>query len=265
MYGSIPTQPNDAPRTEFLDMTHTTAPITIDPIATVSSCYKEKFGIPRQPHLAPAASGVITLLAPYNQPAAVAGLEQCSHIWVQFIFHASMQHPWRPSVRPPRLGGNERMGVFATRSPVRPNHLGLSVVKLDRVVIESGVHLHVSGLDLLEGTPVVDIKPYLPYADHRPEAHNLFAPKPPSHIAVHFCATAKQQLHQSTEHQHEHLANLIIQVLQQDPRPSYQQPDPQRQYGMRLCDVDVRWHYREAKYESTTWEIWVDEVVSSEI
>ena len=147
---------------------------SLDVIGVIHSCYREKFGIPRQPGLVSEQTATLELLPPQNRPEAVKRLEGFSHIWVSFIFHSVPLGKWPPTVRPPRLGGNERVGVFASRSTHRPNPLGLSVVKLARIeVSEAGVKLHLIGADLLDGTPVVDIKPYIPGYD---SAENATAP-----------------------------------------------------------------------------------------
>jgi tRNA-Thr(GGU) m(6)t(6)A37 methyltransferase TsaA len=215
---------------------------SVSPVGFVRSCFKEKFAIPRQPQLAPAARGVVELVAPFNNGEAVQGLEQVSHVWLVFLFHQALEDKPRLKVRPPRLGGNTSMGVFATRATHRPNGIGQSVVRLDKV--EAG-KLWVSGIDLLDGTPVLDIKPYVPYADNVPGASNLMASAAPALIAVHWVDEA---LHSAREHGlrlGEPLVELIEQCLAQDPRPAYQVPSPERQYGARLWDVDVRWHYPE--------------------
>lgn len=217
---------------------------TFPAIGIIHSCFKEKFGIPRQPGLAPLATAQLELLTPYNDRSALDGLEGCSHIWVQFVFHANKREEWKPKVKPPRLGGNKSMGVFATRSPTRPSPIGLSVVKLERIEeCEGKLSLHLSGIDLLDGTPVLDIKPYVPYVDIVPDAINQFANAAPLLIPVDFndesasfCIIYQQQTKVD-------LASLIRQILQQDPRPQYQQPEPDRTYGMKLLDVDVHWNY----------------------
>lgn len=214
-------------------------------IGIVHSCFAEKFGIPRQPGLAPAARAVVEILPPYNNPAAFDGLQDCSHIWLQFVFHQSLEHQWRPRVRPPRLGGNRKLGVFATRSPVRPAAIGLSVVRLLALECSAdGVRLTVSGADLVDGTPVLDIKPYVPYVDRVEDAVTGFADEPPPQLPVHFAADAQQQLQELDNG--ETLRQLIVEVLQQDPRPSYQATDPERRYGMKLDGVDVHWRYRQS-------------------
>ena len=216
--------------------------LLIKPIATVISPYREKFGVPRQPGLVPAACGYLEMLPGFAMAEAFEGLDGFSHLWVVFGFHAC-QGQWRPRVRPPRLGGNREVGVFATRSPYRPNNLGLSVLHFEGLEHsgEAGMRLVVSGLDIVHSTPVYDIKPYVPYADSLPEARGGFAGSSPSEkLDVVFSARARQQLEQqrnSTE-----LAELIVQSLTLDPRPAYHHDKSEgRVYGMCLSDFDVRW------------------------
>ena len=216
------------------------------PIGIVHSCFREKFGIPRQPGLVPAARATLELLPPFNRPEAVRGLEDFSHLWLIFVFHGLPAGQWQPTVRPPRLGGHRRMGVFATRSPFRPNPLGLSAVRLERVEIGGGqVLLHLSGADVLDGTPVLDIKPYLPYADQVPDAFNRIADAPPVAVPVEWSDSALVQAQVHAQRLGEPLVELIEQCLAQDPRPAYQVPEPERRYGVLLWDVQVRWHYPE--------------------
>lgn len=215
---------------------------SVSPIGFLRSCFKEKFAIPRQPQLAPAARGMLELVAPFDRAEAVEGLEQVSHVWLLFLFHQALEDKPRLKVRPPRLGGNASLGVFATRATHRPNGIGQSVVKLEKV--EPG-RLWVSGIDLLDGTPVLDIKPYVPYADGVPTAVNRIADAPPLPIEV---AWSDEALHQARQHAlrlGEPLVELIEQCLAQDPRPAYQVPEPERRYGVLLWDVQVRWHYPE--------------------
>jgi tRNA-Thr(GGU) m(6)t(6)A37 methyltransferase TsaA len=219
---------------------------TFHPIGTISSCYKEKFGIPRQPGLVTEARATLTLLPPYNQPDTVRGLEGFSHLWLIFVFHGTQAQGWKPTVRPPRLGGNARMGVFATRSTFRPNPVGLSVARLCDIQVQgSNITLELAGTDLLDGTPVLDIKPYLPYADAINSANAGFAPEAPvAQQPVMFSALARLQCDQKQQQGQTDIARLIGQILQQDPRPSYQQGQlGGRIYAMRLYDFDVRWHY----------------------
>ncbi|MCJ1887755.1 tRNA (N6-threonylcarbamoyladenosine(37)-N6)-methyltransferase TrmO [Pseudomonas sp. LA21] len=213
---------------------------TISPIGHVRSCFKEKFAIPRQPQLAPAATGVLELLPPFDTGDAVEGLEQVSHVWLIFLFHQALEDKPRLKVRPPRLGGNRSLGVFATRATHRPNGLGQSVVKLEKV--EPG-RLWLSGIDLLDGTPVIDIKPYVPYADIVADARNAIADAPPASIAVNWSDEALRQAIEHGLRLGQPVRELVEQCLAQDPRPAYQKPPPERRYGVRLWDLDVHWHY----------------------
>ena len=214
----------------------------VSAIGFVRSCFKEKFAIPRQPQLAPAARGVVELIAPFNQGDAVQGLEQVSHVWLLFVFHQALEDKPRLKVRPPRLGGNASMGVFATRATHRPNGIGQSVVRLDKVEAD---RLHVSGIDLLDGTPILDIKPYVPYADVIAGASNSMASAAPVLIPVSWTDTALQQAQSHGLRLQEPLVELIEQCLAQDPRPAYQTPTAQREYGAQFWDLDVRRHYPE--------------------
>lgn len=213
---------------------------SVSPVGYLRSCFKEKFAIPRQPQLAPAARGVLELVPPFDDGSAVAGLEQVSHVWLLFLFHQALEDRPRLKVRPPRLGGNRSLGVFASRATHRPNGIGQSVVKLERV--EAG-RLHLSGIDLLDGTPVLDIKPYVPYADIVDEARNAIADAPPPAIPVDWCASALAQAREQALRLGEPVVELIEQCLAQDPRPAYQVPTPERRYGVRFWDLQVRWHY----------------------
>ncbi|MDK2124772.1 tRNA (N6-threonylcarbamoyladenosine(37)-N6)-methyltransferase TrmO [Parachitinimonas caeni] len=208
-------------------------------IGRVESPYKEKFAIPRQPGLAAHAKGRVVLLPPYDVADAVRGLEGFSHIWLSFIFHATAEQGWRPTVRPPKLGGNARVGVFATRSTFRPNPIGLSVVRLLGVDIRKGVALEIEGMDLLDGTPIIDIKPYLPFVDSQPGASMGFAPEPVAFLQVMFHPQAEPAL-QAASCRYPDLVGLIRDVLAQDPRPGYAD-DPERVYGMQLYDLNIRW------------------------
>jgi len=216
---------------------------TVTPVGIVRSCFKEKFAIPRQPQLAPAARGVLELLPPFDQGDAVEGLEQVSHVWLLFLFHQALEDKPRLKVRPPRLGGNKSMGVFATRATHRPNGIGQSVVRLEGV--EPG-RLLLSGIDLLDGTPVIDIKPYVPYADSIAGASNLMASAAPQAITVQWSDDALPQAKTHALRLGEPLAELIEQCLAQDPRPAYQVPAPERVYGVKFWDVQVRWQYPQA-------------------
>ena len=215
------------------------------PVGIIHSCFTEKFGIPRQSGLAPSVRGQLELLPPYNDPQALTGLEQCSHLWLQFVFHRPPAPRWKARVKPPRLGGNKSLGVFATRSPLRPNPIGLSAVKLESIEQRGGkLWLELSGLDLLDQTPVLDIKPYVPYTDALPQARNDFAQAPPEPLPVVFSPRALEQCQQYTRVSGQNWEPLVRELLQQDPRPQYQTPDPQRVYGMSLKGAELRWHYQ---------------------
>ena len=194
----------------------------LNPIGVISSCYKQKFGIPRQPGLVSSANAVLTLLEPYKQEDYIRGLEGFSHIWLIFHFHQSKGRI-KATVRPPRLGGNRRLGVFATRSNFRPNGLGLSVVKLESILSEGKeTHLYLSGVDVVDGTPVYDIKPYLSYADSIPNALGGFADaKPEAKLRVEFSPQAMNQCELFVQSGYQHLILLITQTLALDPRPAY--------------------------------------------
>ncbi|UTH76368.1 tRNA (N6-threonylcarbamoyladenosine(37)-N6)-methyltransferase TrmO [Chromobacterium sp. IIBBL 290-4] len=208
-----------------------------EPIGVIRSPYREKFGIPRQPSLVNAARVTLELLPPYNQPDAVRGLSEFSHVWISFVFHQTMDRGWQPLVRPPRLGGNAKVGVFASRSTHRPNPLGLSLVELKGVNTVNGVTLELAGADLLDGTPVVDIKPYIPFVESRPEAVGGFVDGPPPQLRVEWSDAALAQLRQPDLPPG--FALLVEQVLAQDPRPAYQD-DPERVYGVSLHCYNVK-------------------------
>ncbi|WGL17906.1 tRNA (N6-threonylcarbamoyladenosine(37)-N6)-methyltransferase TrmO [Microbulbifer bruguierae] len=228
--------------------------MTIVPIATTHSCFTEKFGIPRQPLLADASRAAIELLTPYNDPETIAGLEQHSHLWLTFQFH-QVAGQWSPKVRPPRLGGNKKLGVFATRSPFRPNNIGLSVVRLIEVRSSPRVELIVAGADLLDGTPILDIKPYIPYADSVPSAHSQLAEQAPAPVPVIIPPAVTAKAREYQDDWGTDLPALIQQVLAQDPKPAYQQPDPQRIYGMELCGYNLQWRYDNGTIEVTGLDV----------
>jgi len=217
--------------------------ITFDIIGKVSSPFKEKFAIPRQPGLANCAKGVITLLNTANNQDLVRGIEQFSHLWLLFIFHGTKEQGWKPLVRPPRLGGNKKIGVLATRSTFRPNPIGMSVVKLDEVITSpTEVKLLISGIDLLDQTPLVDIKPYIPYSDSIVDAQAGYAQSEPDAVLdVTFSNSALESL-QKTQISHPQLLKLISQVLAQDPRPAYKKKgEDNNEYGICLYDFNIKW------------------------
>ncbi|MEX0386286.1 tRNA (N6-threonylcarbamoyladenosine(37)-N6)-methyltransferase TrmO [Spiribacter onubensis] len=210
----------------------------IEPIAIIRSDFEDRFGIPRQPGLVPAATAEVRLNPPFNDPDALRGLAGCSHVWLIFGFHAIDQAEWRPTVRPPRLGGNQRYGVFATRAPFRPNGLGLSLVRLEGVLDEPARGLAISGQDLLDGTPVYDIKPYMPAIEALPDARPPigFEGRPET-IAVSWSPAARAALPAASPQ----LGELIEQTVAADPRPAYQRGDGETRYGMRLHGHEVTW------------------------
>lgn len=222
-----------------------TLPYTLEPVGKIHSCYPEKFGIPKQPGLVTAARGSIELFPPYDREEMFRGLEEFSHIWIVFVFHDTIAEGWMPTVRPPRLGGRKRVGVFASRSPHRPNHLGMSVVRLEEVVVTEGaVRLEISGLDLLEGTPVVDIKPYIPYSDSISEASGGFTREIIQVISAVFSPEAERFCHEYLGRTGRDLRQLVLQTLRYDPRPASQRTVG-RKYGMLLWNVNVRWRVGE--------------------
>ena len=207
------------------------------PVGIIQSPYQQKFGIPRQPFLAPSVSAVLTLLPPFNHPDCVRGLAEFEYIWLQFVFHGNEGEGWAPLVRPPRLGGKKKAGVFATRSPHRPNPIGLSLVKLESISHEQGVSLHLTGADLLDGTPVLDIKPYIPFVEAKPEAKSGFVDGEPIQLPVLWTDQAQRQLSELPNQ--DRFKVMVEQSLAQDPRPAFHQDD-EREYGMLLDGVNVK-------------------------
>lgn len=219
----------------------------MQPIAYVRSPYRQKFAVPRQPNLVREAVGDLCFVPPYADPNMLRGIDGFSHVWVVFCFHQTANEGWTATVTPPRLGGTERVGVLASRSPYRPNPIGLSVVEVAGVVQKGAeLILRVRGLDMVDGTPVYDIKPYLPYADSLPDARGGYAATAPaadeaSRIPVVFSDTASAQL-ATIDFTLCNLPRLITEVLQQDPRPAQHiRNHEQRDYGMHLYDCNVRW------------------------
>ena len=220
----------------------------IEPIATMHSDFHTKFGIPRQSGLVEELTSTIVFEPAYRNPDALRGIEGYSHLWLIWQFSANADQKWSPTVRPPRLGGNTRMGVFATRSPFRPNFLGLSCVKLLSVeqTAEHGVVIHVSGADLMNGTPIVDIKPYVPYADCKTDAKGGFTDSAGDFLLnVHFTEELLQKLPEVKQ-------QAAISLLTHDPRPSYQN-DPERIYGISFAGFDI--HFKVKGSELTVLEV----------
>ncbi len=216
------------------------APITIRAIAHIRSDFPTKFGIPRQAGLVKELRATVIFEPEYRNPDALRGIEGFSHLWLIWQFSQSVRRDWSPTVRPPRLGGNVRMGVFATRSPFRPNALGLSCVELVAVrnTPEYGAVLEVAGADLMDGTPIFDIKPYAPYADCHPEARGGFTEHADDLLLeVQFPQPLLEQIPPDRR-------EALLGVLSHDPRPSYQR-DPERVYGMRFSDYDIRFRVQD--------------------
>ncbi len=209
-------------------------------IARIHTDFPTKFGIPRQSGIIDSLQGRIVFEPEYRNAEAVRGLEEFSHIWIIWEFSEAVRDEWSPTVRPPRLGGNVRKGVFATRSPFRPNPIGLSSVKLERVEIDPklGPILLVSGADLMDGTPIYDIKPYIAYTDSHPDAVSGFASKPAEYLLeIDFPETLLQKVPENQR-------GSLIAVLQHDPRPQYHD-DPKRVYGMAFGGMEVKFKVEE--------------------
>lgn len=221
--------------------------LTISPIGIIESPFDEKFAVPRQPNLVAEGCGILRLLPPYNQVESVRGLEQFSHLWLIFQFHQIPEREWHATVRPPRLGGNERIGVFASRATHRPNPLGLSKVELRKIeVLDGEVLLYLGSVDLVNGTPIFDIKPYIAFADSEPNAISGFAQqKPVQKLNVEFSETALQAIQNSQNFAKfaiQDPVNFIREVIAQDPRPAYQWgKSSDRIYGMSLCGCNIKW------------------------
>lgn len=209
-------------------------------IAHIETDFPTKFGIPRQSGIIASLQGRIVFEPEYRNAEAVRGLEEFSHIWLLWEFSEAVRNDWSPTVRPPRLGGNVRKGVFATRSPFRPNPIGLSSVKLERIEIDPklGPVLHVSGADLMDGTPIYDIKPYITYTDSHTDAVSGFASKPAEYILE--VIFPEDLLSKIAPEKHESL----ISVLAHDPRPQYQD-DPERVYGMAFGGMEVKFRVKD--------------------
>jgi tRNA-Thr(GGU) m(6)t(6)A37 methyltransferase TsaA len=208
-------------------------------IARIQSEFPAKFGIPRQSGMVEGLKAAIIFEGEYRNPDALRGLEAVSHLWLIWGFSEAERETWSPTVRPPRLGGNTRVGVFATRSPYRPNPLGLSSVKIDRIEQDAalGPIIHILGADLMDGTPIYDIKPYIPFTDSHPEAVSGFARHSPDQL-LEVCIGEPwlQKLPPDTE-------QILRELLALDPRPSYQN-DPDRVYGMAFREMEIRFTVR---------------------
>ena len=208
--------------------------LVLKPIAKINSDFTTKFGIPRQSGLVKSQLSTIVFEPEYRDANALRGLEEYSHIWLIWGFSEVKMEHWSPMVKPPRLGGNKRVGVFASRSPFRPNHIGLSCVKLERIEYTGeGPVLIVRGADLMDATPILDVKPYLPYADSRPDATGGFTDAISARVLR--AEIPEELLRRVPEEKREPLRE----ILEQDPRPSYQD-DPERIYGFGFAGMEVR-------------------------
>jgi len=213
--------------------------MNIEPIAYIRTDFPEKFGIPRQSGLAASLRGTIIFTPEYRNPASLRGLEGFSHLWIIWEFSANSNNgPWQPTVRPPRLGGNCHVGVFATRSPFRPNPLGLSCVIIESIEIdpENGPVIHVRGADLMDGTPIYDIKPYIRYADSHEDALCGYVDSLEEHgLKVHLPSDLAEFVGD------EQLVESLVETLQLDPRPAYHD-DPDRSYGLSFGEFNIRFN-----------------------
>ena len=227
----------------------------LNPIGVLHTCFREKFGAPRQPLMIPEATGTIKLTADDRYRRALQGLETFSHIWIVFLFHKAGEREWRPTVETPRLEAEGKMGVFASRSPHRPNPIGLSAVKLDRIDLDT-LEIHVSGVDILDGTPVLDIKPYLPYADALPDASSGWATREIEKFTVKFSESALETL---ASHPYPRFKELLTQMLEWDPRPTSQrraapifaEKSEGMRFAFRVMDSDIHWRIHARTIEVT--------------
>lgn len=216
----------------------------IRPLGIIKSPFEEKFGIPRQPGIAKSAISELIFHEPYACDEAFRGLEGFSHLWVIFIFNDNKRSEWKPTVRPPRQGGNTRMGVFATRSPYRPNPVGISAVKIEGWKDDGSKKiLLVSGGDFLDSTPFIDIKPYLPYTDSIPDAEGGFASEAPdSHIDVIFSNEAEKICSGIKWNGKKPFIDFLTEILSQDPRPAFHSARPTKKtYAMKIWGYDIHW------------------------
>jgi tRNA-Thr(GGU) m(6)t(6)A37 methyltransferase TsaA len=228
--------------------------MNFDPIGFIQSDFKEKFGVPRQSLMIPEARAVLKLKPDSAYFTALNHLESFSHVWVVFVFHQANDREWTPTIRPPRIGAPNRVGVFASRSPHRPNPIGISAVKLDRIDLEAkgGIEIHLSGIDLLDGTPVLDLKPYIPYADSITDANAGWAEGEIPKYPVTYSPEAMEAIRSSLA-DHPHLQGLLTQTLELDPRPTGQresmpiadEKNEGRTFRFRIMSFDVHWIIRQ--------------------
>lgn len=212
----------------------------ISAIGQIHSPYKEKFAVPRQANLVPSATAKIELIHEANCDETIRGIERFSHLWLLFLFDQNLSKGWSPTVRPPRLGGNERIGVFASRATFRPNGIGMSAVSLEGISKKAGkIFIHIGSCDLVHGTPIIDIKPYIQYSDSIPNAISGYADTPPDTLNVEFSNLATQQIQALNVSAHQ--IQVIQEVLAQDPRPAYKKHKIDlKEYAVHLFEFNVK-------------------------
>jgi tRNA-Thr(GGU) m(6)t(6)A37 methyltransferase TsaA len=225
------------------------------PIGFIKTPFTEKFGVPRQSLMISEARGILKLNPDPMYRVALNHLEQFSHVWIVFVFHTHMEKGWRPTIRPPRLDAPRRVGVFSSRSPHRPNPIGLSAVKLDKIDLDApgGIELHLSGVDFLDGTPVLDIKPYLPFADSIPDANSGWAGSEIPRYTVEFSTESLAVIEKYSRERRPGFKELVEQILEWDPRPTSQrrampiESDKTQgmEFAVRILDFDIKWQIRE--------------------
>ncbi len=218
-------------------------PFAVENIAVIQSPYKQKFAIPRQPGLVKQAVARLHFVAPYNKVDMVRGLEQFSHLWLLFMFHQNLAKGWTPTIRPPRLGGNKKIGVLASRATFRPNGIGMSAVELLDIEYEkNGPVLVLGGVDLLDKTPIIDIKPYIPYSDIVESATGGYAEQSPDNqMPVIFSPEALNACSE-VANEYPNLQDFISEILSQDPRPAYKKnTEDNKVYNVELYDFDISW------------------------
>lgn len=242
--------------------------LNMEPIGSIRTCFQDKFGVPRQPGLVDSARGVIKLRDDPFLKNAVRELDQFSHLWLIFIFHETGSRDWKPSIRPPRLGGAKKVGVLASRSPHRPNPIGLSAVRLVKVDAnaQGGVEIEVAGVDILDGTPILDIKPYIPYADSIPDARAGWATDPIERIPVRFDSETRKKMLALAATRYPDIEKLVTEVLSLDPRPAFQKErflvsdrtHNGLRFGFRVFEFNVLWEIRDGEFLVNEFEHFED-------
>ena len=228
---------------------------SISPIGFIRSPFKEKFAVPRQPSLTPSVRATLALTGAANHPDSVRDIEQFSHLWLLFLFDKNLEQGWSTTVRPPRLGGNARVGVFASRATFRPNGIGMSAVPLLQVRTDDGqVLLDIGSCDLVDGTPIIDIKPYIPYSDAIEDAVGGFAATKPECLEVIFSDAALASL--DTQADGAHKRQVIAEVLAQDPRPAYKKRQhDDKEYAVHLFDFNVTFRVTDKQVQVTAVQL----------